>query len=113
MGSLYTIEATRKYRTFTFMCTQEYKDKLDNTFVQSFLNESWPINVTGGDVQSFEKSKDGEVGDVAGLTVVTEGVGESDTKTVSGETKLYIRNAPGIGSDIHLWTEYIAPEASS
>jgi hypothetical protein len=113
MGSLYTIEAKRKYRTFTFMCTQEYKDKLNGTFVQTFLNDSWPINVEGGDIQSFEKSKDGEVGDIAALTVVTEGVDESTNARVSSETTLYIRNAPGVGSVIHLWTEYVAPEASS
>ena len=113
MGSLYIIEAKRKYRPFTFMCTQEYKNKLDNEFVQSFLNDAWPINIVGGDIQSFEKSKDGEVGDVAALTIVTEGVAENDSKTISSETKLYIRNAPGVGSTTHLWTDYVALETSS
>ena len=110
MGSLYVVESKRKYRAFTFMCTQEYKNKIDDDFVQGILDDSWPINTIGGDIQGFAKSKDGEVGDIAALTIITEGTDDTGAETISRETKLYIRNAPGVGATLYLWTDYVAPE---
>lgn len=106
MGSLYVIESRRNYRSFTLMCTDQYKNAVNLEFVQGFLDDSWPMNTSGGDVQGSDKSKDGEVGDVASITFVIE----STDSTLKRETKLYIRNPVGVGSSTFLWSEYIPAE---
>tara|TARA_A100001037_G_scaffold290243_1_gene302833 strand:- start:2936 stop:3214 length:279 start_codon:yes stop_codon:yes gene_type:complete len=89
------------------MCTEQYKNAVNLEFIQGYLDSAWPMNSSGGDVQSSDKSKDGEVGDVAAITFIVEG---SDT-TLAHETKLYIRNPAGIGSSTFLWSEYAPTES--
>lgn len=88
------------------MCTSEYKSKFDQETIQSFLDESWPMNTSTGDVQNADASRDGEVGDIASLVFLIE----KEDSTLDRETKLFIRNPAGVGSSTFVWSEYIPPE---
>ena len=104
MGSLYTIQDRQRYRPFTLMGDITFKNSIDMNFIQSFLDSSWPVNDTTGDTQHI--SKDGQAGDIAALTFVTE----NEDTTLTTETKLYVRNPAGVGSSVYIWTEYTHAE---
>tara|TARA_Y100000588_G_C13929107_1_gene784963 strand:- start:141 stop:488 length:348 start_codon:yes stop_codon:yes gene_type:complete len=100
MGSLYIVHKS-KYRAFTLLCADDtqytkiidasnesLRDGGDDSFIQDFLNKSWPPREDGGDSDLTDISKTGAEGDVAALIIVKD-----EGSSLSTETRLFERLA--------------------